>query len=217
MVDKAYLELELGANIPCLFNPADFRVAKSNRWLERPKKGRSAPDLVFDGGGSGTMSMELVFDTTDRGTAVTEHTNKLIGLMKVDRSLGSFNATRNTGRPKWVRFHWGDFHSFKAIVESLDITYTYFSSSGVPLRARANLTLRQFEEEAEWPRQNPTSGTPEPHRVHQVQRGESLPGLASRYFGDPTAWRDIAAVNGILDPLGLEPGSMLIIPNQEAP
>ena len=209
---KAYLETELGAKISCLFNPTKLQMAKSNTWSSGNAKGRNAPDLVFDGGSSGTMSLELIFDTTDVGTTVTAHTNKVADLMSVSTELADYDATTNNGRPQWVKFHWGDMHTFKAVISSMDLTFTYFSANGVPLRANVSISLTQYEPEANWGPQNPTSGTPAPQRLHQVQKGETLDRISARHYKDSTKWRLIADANGITDPLALKPGSVLSIP-----
>ena len=209
---KAYLEVESGGQINCLFNPAEFSLSKANQWEADQIPGRNAPDLFFTGGQAGTMSLNLVFDTTADGTAVTAHTNKLLDAMKVDPNLPGHDPARNRGRPPWVKFHWGDLHSFKAVIENLELTFTYFSSGGTPLRAKASISLKQYEEDAKWGPQNPTSGTPQPHRVHQVQLGDTLDRLAARYYGDSTQWRLIARANAVVDPLGVEPGTLLVIP-----
>jgi hypothetical protein len=111
-----------------------------------------------------------------------------------------------------VVFHWGDLHSFKSVITSVTIDFMYFSSTGVPLRATVDLTCMQYEEEKAFGPQNPTSGTPYPHRVHRVQPGETLDRIAAMHFGDSTLWRRIADTNGIEDPLALRPGRVLAIP-----
>jgi hypothetical protein len=215
-VQKAFLESELGDKFTCLFNPSQLSVGKSNTWQEGPNKGKSAPELVFGGGGAGTMSMELTFDTTTDGKPVTDYTDKLLELMRVDPKLPSFDESSNSGRPPWVKFHWGKIHSFQAIVESLNITFTFFSSDGIPLRAKANLSLKQFVDEKKRSRQNPTSGTPDPHRVHRFGPGETLDRIAAQHYGDAAQWRLIARANGIIDPLDITPGTSLVIPKREA-
>src|SRR4051812_42567420 len=209
---KAYLETERGVQIPCLFNPTTIAIDKSNSWSGDDASGRNAPELVFDGGSSGSMSLDLIFDTTDDGSAVTVHTNKLSDLMSVDKELADYDSATDTGRPQWVKFHWGDMHTFKAAITKMNLTFTYFSAAGVPLRANVSLDLVQYEAEENWGPQNPTSGTPTPNRLHQVQRGETLDRISARHYKDSTKWRLIAEANNITDPLALKPGSILSIP-----
>jgi nucleoid-associated protein YgaU len=210
--EKALLRTELKTEIPFLFNPAELTITKSNSWQASENKGGNAPQLRFQGGQSGTLALSITLDTTKDGTDVTEHTNKLLELLKVDMSLPGADGSRNKGRPPWVVFNWGNLHSFKAIVERLQIKFTYFASSGMPLRAKADLALKQFEDEALLPLQNPTSHTPTLHRVHRLSHGETLDRIAARHYADSTRWRLIADANNVVDPLALTPGTLLVIP-----
>lgn len=214
-LQKAYLEVETGGRLDCMFNPTTFAFATQNRWESDRIPGRSTPTLRFAGGGGGTFSLSLVFDTTDTGTSVTTYTNKVLALMEVDTTLAGYDAAKNNGRPPWVKFHWGThLHSFKAVITSTNVSFTYFSAEGLPLRANVELSLEQFEPDNNWGPQNPTSGTPKPERTHQVQVGDTLDRIAARYYGDSTKWRDIATINGIADPLDLAPGRLLSVPER---
>jgi hypothetical protein len=214
--EKAFLEIEgSSVKIPCLFNPSQLSVGRQNKWASDPMPGRGVSKLRYAGSQSGWMKVDLVFDTTTDGTAVTTHTGKILNLMEVDTTLPGSNDQTNNARPPYVIFHWGDLHSFKAVVSELEMTFTYFSSAGTPLRAQMNLTLRQYEQSQAFGPQNPTSGTPKPHRVHRVQPGETLDRIAARYYGDSTQWRSLATANGIEDPLAIQPGSLLSVPRQD--
>lgn len=214
-LQHAYLEVETGARIDCMFNPTTLSFATQNNWSGPAEPGRDTPTLRFAGGGSGSFSLSLVFDTTPTGATVTEYTNKLLNLMKVDPALPGYDEADSNGRPPWVKFHWGThLHSFRAVITSTSVSFTYFSAEGTPLRATVDLSLQQYEPDANWGAQNPTSGTPKPQKTHQVQVGDTLDRIAARYYGDSTRWRDIATLNGIADPLDLTPGHLLSIPER---
>ena len=149
------------------FQPVGLQVTLSNNWSADSVPGGEAPELVFAGGGSGSMSLSLVLDTTDEGRTVTKYTDQLIDLMKLDPKLPGYDKKKKLGRPPWVRFHWGDIHSFTAVVESLDLTFTYFAANGTPLRARANLSLKQYEPDENWGRQT----RPREHRSRTATPG----------------------------------------------
>ncbi|HET9691643.1 MAG TPA: LysM peptidoglycan-binding domain-containing protein [Acidimicrobiales bacterium] len=211
---KAYLQTEGGDRIDCMFNPEKLSFSHSSSWKGQAMPGHGVPTLDYTGATSGKLTLELFFDTTGAGTAVNAETAKLVKLTQIDSSLPSSSTGTANARPPWVTFHWGSFHSFKAVVTDLSLTFEYFSSSGTPLRARANLTLLQYEDDPSLVRQNPTSGTPFPHRTHRIQPGETLDRISSIHYGDPTRWRSIASANGIEDPLALRPGRLLAIPER---
>ena len=215
-LEKAFLEIE-GSNdkVPCLYNPETVTVGRRNNWVSNPMPGQGVPTLRYAGATSGWLKVDLVFDTTNDGTAVTAHTGKIVDLMDIDPSLPGSDETTSNVRPPTVTFHWGDLHSFKAVIEGLRLSFTYFSSAGVPLRANMELELRQYEKSQAFGAQNPTSGTPKPHRVHRVQPGETLDRISARYYGDSTRWRLLASANGLEDPLAVRPGTMLTVPRLE--
>lgn len=211
-ITKAELVTEKGTHIACLFNPAEITVQKANSWQAAESKGGNAPKQRFQAGQPATITLSLMLDTSLTGAPVTDHTDKLFGLLKVDASLPGADSQRNSARPPWVQLVWGSTKTFKAVVERLSVRFTYFSAEGTPLRARADLGLKQWEDEDAFPLQNPTSSTPRPHRVHLLHVGETLDRLAARYYGDSGQWQLIAEANHILDPLELPVGRPLVIP-----
>lgn len=221
-IQKARIEIEPGfkagssgktiTEFECLFNPNELSVSKRARWDPVAVRGKSVPAMTYASGESSSLSMQLMFDTTATGDSITKYTDTLLLLTEPSQNLPSRDAKNK--RPPWVRFHWGSWHSFKAFVESVSLSFTYFAGDGTPLRAKADVTFMQIEEDLTWLPQNPTSYTPEPHDLHQVTLGETLDRIAATYYRDATAWRAIAQANRITDPLGLEPGTLLVIPRR---
>ncbi len=74
-------------------------------------------------------------------------------------------------------------------------------------RARVSLTLTERWYLASWGR----ISRPAPS-FHVIAAGETLAGLAGRYYGDVDRWPLIAEANGIDDPRDLQVGSRLTIP-----
>lgn len=210
---KAYLKIEgITDPLPCLYNPASFSVNLSNSWRSSPQAGKDVQTAEFQGSAAGTMSMTLQFDTTDTGTAVTTYTDKLVALMKPDTAIEGSGDNGLNKRPRTVVFQWGSTKSWPAVITSLGLTFTYFGADGTPLRADVSLSLQQYADPANLASQNPTSGTPKPHRVHRVQPGETLDRISAHYYGDSTRWRALAIANGLEDPLAIRPGYVLAIP-----
>lgn len=213
--EKAFLTFENDQNskLYFMFNPESIKIAMSNRWEGTPAPGRPAPRQKFGGQDAGKLDLTIWFDTTDTGGSVTDFTNQLLAKMEIDSTLPGTDPKMGNARPPTCTFHWGqNLTSFPAVITSANVTFNYFSSTGVPLRAQVDLSLVQYSASRAYSKQNPTSGTPEPHRVHRVQPGETLDRISASYYGDPTRWRLLASANGIEDPLGIRPGSLLSIP-----
>jgi hypothetical protein len=212
-LERAFLTFEgKSEQVKCMFNPETVAFTMTNQWKGEPRPGRDVPMLEFGGSESGSMSIELFFDTTDDGSDVTQYTSKLVQAMEIDTDLPGSNDANSNGRPPYMIFHWGKLASFPVVIKSTTVTFEYFSSSGTPLRARVKMETSQFMPSKAFTKQNPTSGTPNPHRVHRVQRGETLDRISARYYGDSTRWRMLADANGIEDPLAVRPGTLLTVP-----
>lgn len=85
-------------------------------------------------GQSTTLAIDLVFDSTDTGESVQGKTDLLVKLSEPNK-LGE-----KPPAAKVARFHWGTF-TFYGSVTALSQTMTFFSATGVPLRADIRLTL----------------------------------------------------------------------------
>ena len=205
--------------ITCQFNPASLSISKSVVWKSvTPSSGdenaetqpdQNAPDLIFAGGGSATFSMDLIFDTTILDNQdVRGFTNQLLQLTL----MGGGQPGKKDEDPPLVTFIWGGFELFDAVIKAVQINYSLFLPSGIPVRARAHVEFVQaFDGDGALPAQNPTSRT-DPRKIHLVSEGDRLDFLAYREYGRADRWREIAESNQLEDPMKLRVGQSLILP-----
>lgn len=216
------------------FNPNSYSVTKTVSWPAQttPANGAAgavagtgdavpatqeldAPPLNFGGGGSRTLNMQLFFDVTEGGPDgqtrdVRVLTNQLVALTRIER---------DQQKPPICRLSWGsepaspprsqvraDF-PFVGVVTSLTQNFVLFRETGEPVRANVTLVLTEYID----PEENKRVSDPD-LTTHQVLRGDSLASIASRWYGDPAAWRQIATANGLDDPRQLVIGARLVIP-----
>ena len=207
---------------PVQYNPTELSLEKSVQLAEIGIPGLDAPLQQFVRGQAEKLTIELFFDTTEAGmgpdaTSVTEHTDKVYQLVKIEPEGHA---------PPIVTFIWNNHfpgdqlssatgnqlrNSFTGLVESVSQRFTLFSSEGVPLRARLNLTLREYRPLEEQLDQLGLS-SPDRTHVHVVQRGDRLSSISARYYRRASEWRRIAEYNGIEDPRRLRSGQLLQIP-----
>ena len=152
----------------------------------------------------------LFFDATDkRDDSVVKAVEALLSCcVATQKSAGQKKAT-----PPLVVLHWGTISSFPAFVTSVSAKFTLFNSDGTPIRAACSVSLEEMPGEEF--RQNPTSGSHEVRRVHRTIAGDTLASVAYAEYGDPNAWRSLAAFNEIDDPLRVPTGTMLLLPSPE--
>jgi nucleoid-associated protein YgaU len=211
-MDKAWLTIETGGTIKCLFNPKDYTVTKANNWKAEAKQGATAAVPSFTGGNPWEMNLQLLFDASllKPEATVKDTTTMLFDAMNATVGEGAGKGGKqNTMRPPQITFNYGWF-SFVGVTKSLSVQYTLFTDEGDPIRADVRLSLMKWEPELKG--QNPTTRAEGGLGAHVVRDGDSLPSIAHQVYGDPTQWRAIAVANGIDDPLSLRSGSALSVP-----
>lgn len=206
------------------FNPTSYSITKAVSWgsqLAVAATGQGsgdankraiarhldAPGLEFGGGMSRTLTMELFFDATEVDGSpkdVRKQTDQLVMLTRIEREAG---------QPPICLLSWGQAPSnsdfpFYGVITSLTQNFLLFDQTGTPLRARLNVTFTEYND----PKKNVQQTDPD-LTTHQVMRGETLPAIAERWYGDPAEWRVIARANSIDDPRQLEIGGRLVIPS----
>ena len=90
--------------------------------------------------------------------------------------------------------------------------FDYFALDGKPLRATLDLTLEQIRDDQYQPPTNPTSGGVGGEQVLAVQPGETLADIATRVYGNPARWREVADANPLNNQRRLRAGQRLLIP-----
>jgi hypothetical protein len=113
------------------FNPTSLQLSIANTL---GASGESGDTKQYVTGSSATLTMELTFDTTDVGTDVRGATQRIAAFMEPDEQR----------IPAIVKFEWGTF-VFQGMVQSYQETIDFFSPSGVPLRAKVNLSMARQE------------------------------------------------------------------------
>ena len=190
------------------FNPKELKIAKSAKWKrenQRNRKSSSVPE--FSGSDPVKLTLDMFLDATaTMDDGAVKAVEKLFAL--VIPTPESLSAGK--GCPPVVVFRWGGLSGFVAYVSQVQVTYSLFTPGGMPVRAVAQVTLEELT--PDFPAQNPTSGSERARATHLVADGDSLPSLAFREYGEASRWRDLAAVNGIDDPMRLRPGTTILLP-----
>lgn len=223
---KGTLTVETGPNsleiYEVQYNPTELQLEKQVQLAEIAIPGLDAPLQQYIRGNAEKLTLELFCDSTEGGMgigarSVTQETDRIYQLVKIVPALHA---------PPVVTFSWSSSFpgdsldsawgsqrrtSFTGVAESVRSRFTLFSPEGVPLRATVTLVLREWRPIEEQLAQLNLQSPDRSHR-HVLAAGETLSGLASRYYQRPGDWRPIAQVNGIEDPRRLPVGLPIRVP-----
>lgn len=194
----------IGEAISVLFNPSAYVIEKSNQFQTTVLPGQSMPITHFINGNAGRLTMELFFDTYEKGSDVREYTTQVTNLLNIDAKLHA---------PPICQFIWGTV-LFKGVLESVNQKFTLFLDSGIPVRATLNVAFKEYKSIEELFQTTPAQ-SPEKSKKYIIKQGDSLWLIASREYRDPNLWRKIAEANAINHPDRLKIGMEIIIPPLE--
>lgn len=221
-VDDVTMQPVGGNEVKCMFNPYEYTLSKTNTFKEQEAaNGENSPPAEISKAGAQTLKLKLFFDTYSKRdsiygteTDVSRITDKLWKFMHVTEENQS-DANKKKHVPL-VAFHWGVFF-FVSYITNMSQTFTLFTSQGIPVRARVDVTFTQYRDVDDRRKlsQNPTSGGGPINRVHTVIAGDRLDLIANNVYQDPTKWRLIARYNNLLHPADLQPGQRLAIPFED--
>lgn len=206
--------------VPCMFNPEQFTVEKSNHFATVNIPGLSTPIFQFVRGDARSITMDLFFDTYEEGIDVRLFTDRISGwdagsmFSKLpDTARGLMDIDSDLHAPPICLFVWGTF-IFQCIIERVTKKFSLFLPAGIPVRATLSVTLKEYREvdiqvkELDLRSANLT-------KSWVVKEGDSLWSIAAREYGDPADWRLIADANRIDNPRLLDTGRELVIPVKE--
>jgi len=203
----------IGDPVPVQFNPSSLRLKLTNQSDGGRSRGRQRRQN--NGQSSTVLSMDLVFDTADEGTA-----DAPVSVRTKTSEVEKFVLPKQDGgeTPPRLQFQW-DKLIIAGIVESLDIEFDHFAENGAPLRARVSLSIKEQEPKYTYLQSGrgskgsanasnpggmgaatPGGGTNEPTAVSkpsdrsaQALENETAAEFLARQGLDPAAWRGLDA------------------------
>jgi LysM repeat protein len=184
-----------------MFNPEEYNLNKDNNYASQAIPGLQSPLLQFVNGNLRTLDMELFFDTFETKQDVRNETQQVVSLLDIDSDLHT---------PPVLRVTWGSLE-FRCVLAKASQKFIKFFLDGKPARAKLNVTFNEYLE-AGTQVAAANLQTADFSKVYVVKEGDTLSGVAARFYEDSSKWRPIALLNGILDPLTISAGQEIHIP-----
>ncbi|MDY7227263.1 hypothetical protein [Hyalangium rubrum] len=240
----AFLLEPSGERIGALLNPETLVIRRTAGLRPRRSLGGAVTGggpmddaLLFTGGGSTELLLELLFDVSLLGSSIqTEDVRDLT--QPLWRLAENSVEERGFGRPPRVRVVWGKRINEPGVVASIAERLEHFTTSGAPRRSWLRMRLLRVDEASSEAKPPPLPAgltaeqvterlPPESFEAHEVLGAGGSPGqppvagqrldeLAHQYYGDPALWRLVASLNGIADPMQVPAGTVLRLPSASA-
>jgi len=99
----------------------------------------------------------------------------------------------------------------KGVCSSLNITYKLFNPDGKPIRAICKVTIREVTEEEQRVLEE-NNHSPDLTHFRQVKRGDTLPLMCFKIYGDSKYYIQVAKVNKLNNFRNLAVGSEIFFP-----
>ena len=103
----------------------------------------------------------------------------------------------------------------RCVLESVTEEFQLFSPGGVPLRAKLNVSFREYKTIEEQLQEVPRHSG-DRTKVRTLKPRQTLSALAWQEYGDAAGWRRIADANDIDNPRFVDPGTQLTVPKLTA-
>lgn len=202
-----------GDKMEAMLNPASVSRShsisysgdgRSGRRCSKVVQGQTAAEPRFSAVDAEKLSFELIFDGTGAVPGPLADVGQEIERLK--SIVYYYNGDAH--EPNVVRLTWGELASFEGRMTSLDVDYTLFKPSGLPLRAKVKLQFVSFMTSLE---ANLRARKSSPDLTHEVlvRDGDTLPLLCHRIYGHSRHYLDVALANGLATFRDLTPGTVL--------
>lgn len=217
---KLIIEQETGSDtIDVLFNPSEYQLSDGASYSEKKIPGLDGPIIQYISGTATELTVNLFLDTyvpqtpsllpvsipgiggSDSSTDVSKITKKIAEATSIEGSLH---------RPPRVTFQWGSLN-FEGVLTKVSHTYTMFTESGMPVRAKMALNFKSLLSPKDSKRKSPFE-SPDRTKYRTIKDGIQLWDIAYMEYGDPDMWKMIARENGIMNPLDIRPGQVVKLP-----
>jgi len=157
--------------------------------------------------GDENLDLEFILDTT--GVVPLTAGKNLPNLIKQLEST-VYTYVGSSHQPPYIKIAWGTL-SFQGRASNIEVEYTLFSPSGLPLRAKVKLQVKLFISQKTQELEK-TKNSPDLSHLITVKSGDTLPGLCMRVYDSTIYCMEVARINKLTGIRNLEPGMELLFP-----
>ena len=192
------------------YNPKEYSIKTAGNWSGTLQPASQGAPPTWRGVSPPTVNVEMQLDAFSVPPFPPSIVIQQLKMFVVPtmRSL----VQRQAAAPM-VMFGWGpNIVLEQAYVKSINVKYERFLL-GVAVRALVTLELVSVPLPFPLGMTNPTSGGLATRQTRTMVAGDTLASIAFEEYGDSAKWRALAEANNIDDPMRVQPGTVLTVPD----
>jgi len=200
---QGYREMEV------MFNPDSYSLTYENEFKQPKEINGGGPTTRYSYTKPQTLSLDFLIDDTSATAGVL--TGRKTIRQRVEKFLAlTCEVDGKIHEPRYLRLEWGDL-KFDCRLKSVDINYTLFNRSGIPIRAELKA---EFISDTESQKQAEKKDLQSPDLTHdlEVSEGDTLPLMTYQAYHDSSHYIKVAQANKINNFRRLKAQSKLSFP-----
>lgn len=193
--------------VVAMINPENYTRELKVEFNNGQGSGTSGGSPRFDKKPPSEMAFELLYDNTGI-IDQNPRTDIAADLTYLETFLMGYSG--DIHQTRFFKFVWGS-ELIKGVCSSLNIAYKLFNPDGKPIRAICKVTIRQVTEEEQRVLEENNS-SPDLTHFRIVKKGDTLPLMCFKIYGDSKYYLQVAAVNKLSNFRNLTTGSEIFFP-----
>lgn len=196
---------KVGSPFTAMFNPTTFNRKLEIEYEDGQGIGTSGALPKFKKMKPQDYDLELLIDGTGASGPKKDVAEEIKSFMDIcTRYDGTYH------RPNYLLIFWAKT-ALKAVLTTMDVSYTLFDTDGTPLRAKITASFSgTVDDELRSKKENDSS--PDLTHLRTVLEGDTLPLMTKRIYGNSKYYLQVARVNNLNDFRNLVPGTELFFP-----
>jgi len=209
--------IPIGPPFICEINPSslslDFKIIY---YPESYAAGTVNDQLRFDKGASPELSFEIIIDGTGAAGQTTGTPIDVDAKVEAFKKACYYYVGEKHCPPHVLITWWAPLlryrgQVFSGAIDSFNLTYTLFSPSGLPLRAKIR-TKFIGSMDVKTDASVTAKKSPDLTHIKTINEGTSLSALCKEIYGDESFILEVARLNNLVSFRNIKPGSKLIFP-----
>jgi len=211
-----------GLDYDVLINPESYALTYGTEVNQKSAQGSSESITSFSKRSAQSLTFKFLFDGTGvikrggggllSGLAVpglpADKPDVVQDFEKFKSVVYDYDGT--THQPRYVQLQWGPL-LYNCQMTRMTLTFKLFNPDGTPLRAEADCTFQGVIDETKLAAiENRQS--PDLTHIRTVIKGDTLPLLCYKEYGDSKYYYQVAQYNGLTDFKKLTAGTKIIFP-----